>query len=131
MNISYKDDFYYLDFTNEKTEELFFINSINLSLTLLTETKKNSKEISPIMDKILKKILNYHNKNKFLLKNSEFVYKVKKEYLDILLEHVETFLMMILKKDTSLSDSYRSQYTFLNNFFKEFLSALKKESASQ
>lgn len=130
MNISYKDTFYFLDFKNEKEEELFFKNSIDLSLSLLEETKKNSKNISLEIDNILKKILKYHSKNKFIRLEEPSIYKIKKEYLDILLEHIETYLMIVLKKESSLDEHYRSQYTFLQEFFKRFLEALKKESSN-
>jgi hypothetical protein len=129
MLISYKDNYYFLDFTDSFNEKIFFINSINLSFTLIKESVKHGKQISEKIYNIILKMIKYQEKNKFILKISEDLFKVKKEYLDILLEHIQTVLMILLKEEKKvLEHSLKAQYEFLNDFFERFLFALKEES---
>lgn len=129
MLISYKDNYYFLDFTDSLNEKIFFINSINLAFTLIKESVKHGKQISEKIYNIILKMIKYQEKNKFILKISEDLFKVKKEYLDILLEHIQTVLMILLKEESKvLEHSLKAQYEFLNDFFKRFLFALKEES---
>lgn len=121
MELSYKDGFYYLDFTNELSEKIFFVNLVNLGFSTLKESEKVCSQVNVDFQMILKKMLNYHNKNKFLLSCGENIIKVKKEYLDILFLNLESVLLVkTTKEKNELEHSLFIQFEQLLIVLKEF-----------
>lgn len=127
MELSYKESFYYLDFTNDLPEKIFFVNLVNLGFSTLKESEKVCSQVNTNFQLILKKMINYYDKNKFLLSCGENVIKVKKEYLDILFLNLETVLLVkTTKEKAEIEHSLFIQFEQLLVVLKEFSKICKQ-----
>lgn len=132
MELSYKDSFYYLDFTNDLPEKIFFVNLVNLGFSTLKESEKVCSQVNTNFQLILKKMINYYDKNKFLLSCGENVIKVKKEYLDILFLNLETVLLVkTTKEKAEIEHSLFIQFEQLLVVLKEFSKICKQITENQ
>lgn len=126
MDISYKNETYFFDFTEDKNEEDFFLNSFNLSIDLISTSKIEAASVSFKIESLLKDLLRHHRHGRLLKYNG--LYSIKKVYFDVLFEHIQTLLMIMLKGDKELDVNLRAQYEILEIFYKDFLDACRKES---
>lgn len=132
MELSYKESFYYLDFTNDLPEKIFFVNLVNLGFSTLKESEKVCSQVNTNFQLILKKMINYYDKNKFLLSCGENVIKVKKEYLDILFLNLETVLLVkTTKEKDEIEHSLFIQFEQLLVVLKEFSKICKQITENQ
>lgn len=132
MELSYKESFYYLDFTNDLPEKIFFVNLVNLGFSTLKESEKVCSQVNTNFQLILKKMINYYDKNKFLLSCGENVIKVKKEYLDILFLNLETVLLVkTTKEKAEIEHSLFIQFEQLLVVLKEFSKICKQITENQ
>lgn len=122
MELSKENKDYILEF-KDKSEQMFFVNSVNLSFQLLEESIKNSQGVSKVLLDKIKKMIKYHSSGKFL-RVIDNGYCVREEYIKILFENTQTVLMIALK-EKSLSDLHINQYEYIESFLKRILSFFK------
>lgn len=122
MELSRENKDYILEF-KDKSEQMFFVNSVNLSFQLLEESIKNSQGVSKVLLDKIKKMIKYHSSGKFL-RVIDSGYCVREEYIKILFENTQTVLMIALK-EKSLPDLHINQYEYIESFLKRILSFFK------
>ncbi len=122
MELSRENKDYILEF-KDKSEQMFFVNSVNLSFQLLEESIKNSQGVSKVLLDKIKKMIKYHSSGKFL-RVIDNGYCVREEYIKILFENTQTVLMIALK-EKSLPDLHINQYEYIKSFLKRILSFFK------
>lgn len=122
MELSRENKDYILEF-KDKSERMFFVNSVNLSFQLLEESIKNSQGVSKVLLDKIKKMIKYHSSGKFL-RVIDNGYCVREEYIKILFENTQTVLMIALK-EKSLPDLHINQYEYIDSFLKRILSFFK------
>ena len=113
MELSREDKDYILEF-KDRSEQMFFVNSVNLSFQLLEESIKNSQGVSKVLLDKIKKMIKYHSSGKFL-RVIDNGYCVREEYIKILFENTQTVLMIALK-EKSLPDLHINQYEYIDSF---------------
>ena len=122
MEINVVDKDYSFDFTDCPDEKSFFLNVFELSLDIVKDAYKESDKVSVSIKEKIDELLRYSRREKLLRVNGDIVL-IRKEYLEILFQNMQTYLMVILKDDKHLKASLKEQYTFLEIFLKNFLQA--------
>ncbi len=122
MEINVVDKDYSFDFTDCPDEKSFFLNVFELSLDIVKDAYKESDKVSVSIKEKIDELLRYSRREKLLRVNGDIVL-IRKEYLEILFQNMQTYLMVILKDDKDLKASLKEQYTFLEIFLKNFLQA--------
>lgn len=122
MEIQFKDKDYIFDFKDCSNEKVFFLNTFDLAFDVIKNSYKESDKVSISIKEKINEILRYGRKNKLLRITGDIIF-IRKDYLEILFENLQTYLMIILKDDKELSEKLRMQYLFLENFLRNFLQA--------
>lgn len=122
MEINFVDKDYLLDFTDCPDEKSFFLNVFELSLDIVKDAYKESDKVSVSIKEKINELLRYSRKEKLLRVNGDKIL-IRKDYLEILFQNMQTYLMVILKDDKELNNNLKEQYTFLEIFLRNFLQA--------